>query len=233
MTPDDLAHNLAAVRARITQAAVAAGRDPSTVRLVAVTKTFPADVVRLAYDAGLRDFGENYAQEFAEKADALAHLADLRWHFIGHLQRNKARLVASRAAAVHTVDTPRLAEELGRRASETTRALDVYAQVNVGGEAQKSGCAPAELAAVLDAISAAPSLRLRGLMTVPPHTDDPTEAAPFFRALAALRDAHGGVARLPELSMGMTHDLEVAVACGATVVRVGSALFGARAPATR
>lgn len=221
-----LADNLALVRDRIARAARSAGRDPSSVHLIAVTKTWPADVVRDAYALGLRDFGENYAQEFVEKADALADLAGLRWHFIGHLQTNKARAVAPRAAAVHTVDSAKLTRELASRAAG--RVIDAFVQVNVAGETQKSGCAPADAAAVCDAIEREPALRLRGLMTVPPHTDDPEGARAPFLALAALRDALGGSARLPELSMGMTHDLEVAVACGATAVRVGSALFGSR-----
>ena len=223
-----LADNLALVRARIARAAATAGRSPDAVALIAVTKTWPAAAVREAHALGLRDFGENYAQEFVEKADALGDLAGLRWHFIGHLQTNKARVVAPRAAAVHTVDSARLARELGLRAAAVGRAVEALVQVNVAGEAQKSGCAPAEAAAVCDAIAREPALRLRGLMTVPPHTDDPAGARAPFEALAALRESLGGAARLPELSMGMTHDLEVAVACGATMVRVGSALFGSR-----
>ncbi len=225
---DELSSNLAAVRGRITAACDRAHRDPSTVRLVAVTKTWPAEVVRLAWSAGLRDFGENYAQEFADKADALADLEGLRWHFIGHLQSNKARVVAPRASVVHSIDSVKLATELGRRAESASRSIDAIVQVNVSGEASKSGCEPAELSAVLAAIEASPSLRARGLMTVPPASEVAEEAATVFRALVALRDEHGGAARLPELSMGMTHDLEVAIACGATMVRVGSALFGSR-----
>lgn len=227
-SPERIAENLAAVRARISAACDRAGRDPSSVRLVAVTKTWSAEVVRAAYAAGLRDFGENYAQEFALKASELADLDGLRWHFIGHLQTNKARMIVPVVSAVHSIDSAKLAAELGRRAEVAKRVIDAYAQVNVSGEASKSGCEPAELAAVLAAIEASPSLRLRGLMTVPPASEDANEAAPVFRALVALRDAAGGAARLPELSMGMTHDLKVAIACGATVVRVGSALFGAR-----
>lgn len=227
----ELAARLAAVQARIARAAEAAGRDPRSVALLAVTKTWPAEVVRAAYDLGLRDFGENYAGELAEKAEALRHLDGLRWHFIGHLQRNKARGVAAVAFAVQSVDSVRLAEALGARAAEQGRSLEAWVQVNVGGEAQKSGCAPEEAAAVVAAVASQPGLRLAGLMTVPPHTDDPAGAAPFFAALVALREALGGAARLPGLSMGMTHDLEVAVAAGATVVRVGSALFGARTAA--
>lgn len=229
--PTELAARLAAVQARIARAAEAAGRDPRSVALLAVTKTWPAEVVRVAYDLGLRDFGENYAGELAEKAEALRHLDGLRWHFIGHLQRNKARGVAAVAYAVQSVDSVRLAEALGARAAEQGRLLEAWVQVNVGGEAQKSGCAPDEAAAVVDAVASQPGLRLAGLMTVPPHTDDPAGAAPYFAALLALREALGGAARLPGLSMGMTHDLEVAVAAGATVVRVGSALFGARTAA--
>lgn len=227
-SPERIAENLAAVRARIDGACARAGREPSSVRLVAVTKTWPAEVVRAAYAVGLRDFGENYAQEFVDKATQLADLDGLRWHFIGHLQTNKARVIAPVVSAVHSIDSAKLAAELGRRAESAKRVIDAYAQVNVSGEASKSGCEPGELGAVLAAIEASPSLRLRGLMTVPPASEDANEAAPVFRALVALRDATGGAARMPELSMGMTHDLEVAIACGATVVRVGSALFGAR-----
>jgi pyridoxal phosphate enzyme (YggS family) len=226
--PSGVPARLAAVRARIAAAACAAGRDPASVRLVAVSKTKSASLVREAYAAGQRDFGENYVQEFLAKRAELADLAEVRWHAIGHLQTNKARDVAGAASVVHTVDSVRLATELGRRAAGRASPLEVLVQVNVGGEAQKSGCAPAELSAVLAAVAAAPTLALRGLMTVPPHTDDPAGAQPYFATLAALRAAHGGVERLPELSIGMTHDLEVAVACGATIVRVGSAIFGER-----
>ncbi len=219
---------VAAVRARIVAAADAAGRDPASVSLVAVSKTLPSAAVRAAYDAGQRDFGENYVQELLGKREALADLADLRWHFIGHLQTNKARSVAKIVHAVHSVDSVKLAVELGHRATAAGRTVEALVEVNVGGEASKSGCAPGDVGAVLDAVAREPALVLRGLMTVPPHTDDPAGAGVFFAALAALRDAHGGIGRLPELSMGMTHDLEIAVAHGATVVRVGTAIFGAR-----
>ncbi|GMV15431.1 MAG: YggS family pyridoxal phosphate-dependent enzyme [Polyangiaceae bacterium] len=227
---DDIAARLAAVHARIERAARAAGRDPSSVRLLAVSKTKPEAAIRAAYAAGQRDFGENYVQELAEKAAALTDLPDLRWHMIGHLQRNKAKQVVKLVSAIHTVDSVRLAEELGKRAAEAARdRLSVLVEVNVGGEVQKSGCAPAELGSVIAAIERAPALGLSGLMTVPPHTDDPAGARPFFDRLVALRDAHGGVARLPELSMGMTHDLEQAIGAGATWVRIGTAIFGERA----
>jgi hypothetical protein len=218
------------VRDRIARAAAAVGRDPSTVQLVAVSKTKPASQIREAYAAGQRDFGENYAQELSQKAIELADLVDLRWHFIGHLQTNKAKLVVPVAHLIHTVDSIALARELGKRAAKEARleiaGLPVLVEVNVGGEAQKHGAAPGALGEILDAIAAQPALRLRGLMTMPPH--DLEGARRAFEALVSLRGLHGGRARLPELSMGMSDDLEVAIACGATIVRVGTAIFGAR-----
>lgn len=211
------------VRARIERAATAAGRDPSTVRLVAVSKTKPASAIREAYAAGQRDFGENYAQELDQKARELADLTEIRWHFIGHLQSNKAKLVAPVAHLVHAVDSASLASALAKRAPGR---LGVLVEVNVGGEAEKHGVAPSEVGALLDAIEREPNLELRGLMTMPPH--DLALARRAFEELGALRDRHGGAARLPELSMGMSDDLEIAIACGATLVRVGTAIFGAR-----
>ena len=225
-----IAERLGLVHSRIERAAREAGRDPASVRLVAVSKTKTAAEVREAHAAGQRDFGENYVQELLVKAADLADLADLRWHFIGHLQRNKVKQVVRTLTLLHTVDSVRLADELGRRVGESGRApLPVLVEVNVGGEAQKSGCAPGELEAVLGAIERQAALRLSGLMTVPPHTDDPAGARPFFDALVRLRDRLGGASRLPELSMGMTHDLEHAVLAGSTWVRVGTAIFGERA----
>lgn len=230
MTEDQsIAGRLDEVRARVAQAARVAGRAPGSVLLLAVSKTKPLEAVRAAYDAGQRAFGENYAQELAEKADALAALPDLEWHFVGRLQTNKAKLVAARARVVHAVDSERLARELAKRAEGRARPLDVLVEVNVGGEASKGGVEPAELEAILRAIESLPALRLQGLMSIPPPTDTPEGARPFHRALAALRDAHGGASRLPELSMGMTDDLEIAIQEGATIVRVGTAIFGARA----
>ena len=225
---DSIASRLAEVRERIAQAEVRAGRGPGSVRLLAVSKLQPASALREAYAAGQRDFGENYVQELASKASELGDLPGLRLELIGHLQSNKARVVAPLAAAVHTVDTASLAAELGKRAAQRAAALPVLVEVNVGGEAQKHGCAPGDLGAVLAAIDAQPALRAVGLMTVPPASDEASAARPFFRQLRELRDAHGGAARLPELSMGMSHDLEEAIAEGATVVRVGTAIFGAR-----
>ncbi len=220
------------VRARIAAAAAAAGRPAP--RLLAVSKRQPVDALREAYAAGQRDFGENYVQELCDKARQLADLPELRLHLIGHLQRNKVKAVLGAASAVHTLDSLRLVEELARRAQverlEAGRPpLPVLVEVNVGGEAAKSGCTPGELPTLLDALSGARALELRGLMTVPPYTEEPEGARPYFERLAALREALGGAARLPELSMGMSHDLEVAIAAGATLVRVGTAIFGARA----
>jgi pyridoxal phosphate enzyme (YggS family) len=223
-----VASRLADVRARVERAAAACGRDPASVKLVAVSKTKPPDAVREAFEAGQRDFGENYAQELASKAEALADLADARWHFIGHLQTNKAKIVARHAHVVHTVDTAVLARELGQRVAREGRGpLPVLVEVNVGGEAQKAGAAPSDIAEVIAAVGAEPSLAVRGLMTMPPM-GDLAAARRVFETLVSLRNLHGGPAILPDLSMGMSDDLEVAVACGATIVRVGTAIFGPR-----
>ena len=222
---------LTSVRERIARAAVAVGRDPSEVRLVAVSKLKSTALIREAYACGQRDFGENYALELASKAEELAELTDLHWHFIGHLQSNKARFVAKAAHCIHSIDGSSLARELGKRAAKEGRGLDreplpVFVEVNVGGEAQKHGASASGLLEVLDSVDSQPSLVLRGLMTMPPPSLDAARRA--FEALVSLRALHGGARRLPELSMGMSDDLEVAIACGSTLVRVGSAIFGAR-----
>jgi PLP dependent protein len=222
-----IADALARVRDRIARAAEAASRDPGSVQLIAVSKTKPASAIREAYAAGQRDFGENYAQELAQKSEELADLPDLRWHFIGHLQSNKARLIARPAHVVHTVDTPALARELGKRVAKEPRdPLPVLVEVNVSGEPQKHGTTPSNLAALLSAVDAEPSLTLHGLMTMPPN--DLEAARRAFEALVSLRSLHGGRTRLPDLSMGMSTDLEVAIACGSTLVRVGTSIFGGR-----
>jgi pyridoxal phosphate enzyme (YggS family) len=190
---------------------------------VAVSKTQPAAAIREAYEAGQRDFGENYAQEWREKADALADLPELRWHFIGALQTNKVKYLAGRVAYVHTVDREELARELSRRFAQKAAVARVFVEVNTGGEASKAGCAPDEVPALAAAIRGLPSLELVGVMGIPPPEDDPR---PHFRALRALRDALG----VRELSMGMSGDWRVAVEEGATFVRIGSAIFGARPP---
>jgi pyridoxal phosphate enzyme (YggS family) len=225
---DEIAQRLAEVRGRIERAARTAGRDPATVRLLAVSKTKPTQSVEAAYQAGAREFGENYAQELVDKQRALAHLSGISWHFIGRLQSNKARLVAPIAAMVHAVDSQKLATELARRAEVRSTPLEVLVEVNVGDETSKGGVAPSALEGLLVAIEKIPTLRLRGLMSIPPPTEDLEAARAFHRVLRGLRDAHGGVERLPELSMGMTADLEVAIAEGATIVRVGTAIFGER-----
>ena len=202
-------------------------RLPPRVTLVAVSKTHPPEAVREAYAAGQRDFGENYAQEWRDKAAALADLPDLVWHFVGSLQTNKVKLLLGaappRAAWVHTVDREELARELSRRAAARGARVKVLLEVNVAGEPQKAGCAPEEVPRLAAAVGALPGLELRGLMCIPPAEGDPR---PHFRALRALRDRLG----LPDLSMGMTADWEAAVEEGATLVRVGTAIFGARPP---
>jgi pyridoxal phosphate enzyme (YggS family) len=219
---------LADVKRRIAVAAAACGRDEGDVKLVAVSKTKPVEAIREAYAAGQRAFGENYAQELATKREALADLVELEWHFIGHLQTNKAKLVAKAADVVHAVDSVVLARELGKRVRAAVRAhpVPVLIEVNVTAEPQKHGAAPGELAEVMAAVQAEPGLSLRGLMTMPP-LGDLAAARRTFETLRSLRSLHGA-ASLPELSMGMSADLEIAIACGATMVRVGTAVFGAR-----
>jgi pyridoxal phosphate enzyme (YggS family) len=194
---------------------------PAGVTLVAVSKTQPADAIREAYAAGQRDFGENYAQEWREKADALADLADLRWHFIGALQTNKVKVLAGRVRAIHTVDRVELAREISKRFSAKAAVAQAFLEVNTGGEASKAGCPPEEAPALAEAVRSLPGLEVVGLMTIPPPADDPR---PHFRLLRGLRDRLG----LRELSMGMSADWPIAIEEGATVIRVGTAIFGER-----
>jgi pyridoxal phosphate enzyme (YggS family) len=224
----EIAARLSEVGRRIDEAAARAGRPPGSVRLLAVSKGKPAEAIRAAYAAGQRAFGENYAQELAQKAADLADLEGIEWHFIGRLQRNKAKQVVQAARVVHAVDRADLAAELGKRAGAAGVKLRVLVEVNVSGEASKGGCPPGEASEVLGAIRASPALEAVGLMTIPPDSEDPAAARPFFAALRRLRDDHGGAAALPELSMGMTHDFPIAIEEGATLVRVGTAIFGAR-----
>ena len=216
----DVAANLAAVRARMAGAAQRAGRDPETVRLIAVTKTKPAALVRAAIDAGATDIGENYVQEASIKHAEVGEGA--RWHLIGHLQRNKAARAVEVFDCVQTVDNAALGAALSRHATAQGRLLRVLIEVRLGGEATKAGVEPDQLPALLDALRV-PSLVVDGLMTVPPP-GDPESARPHFRALREWRDRLG----LPELSMGMTDDFELAIEEGATMVRVGRAIFGPR-----
>jgi pyridoxal phosphate enzyme (YggS family) len=225
----ELAERIDAVHSRIAVAARRAGRTPDQVLLVAVSKRHPAELVREAHALGLRCFGENYAQELVGKAAQVGVLADIQWHMIGHLQTNKARLLAPVVACVQTVDSAHLARELARRVVQQERAVDVLLEVNVAGDPAKSGCAPPELGALIDAVFAeAPALKLRGLMTMPPLGEQPEQARPAFAALRELRTRHGGPSVLPDLSMGMSDDFEVAIEEGATIVRVGTAIFGQR-----
>jgi PLP dependent protein len=223
-----IAQNLEAVQQRIVRAAEVAGRSSEGIKLIAVSKAKPAEAIREAYGAGQRSFGESYAQEIEAKAERLADLPGIEWHFIGHLQSNKAKTIAPLAHLVHTVDSPSLARELARRVTRANRSvLQVLIEVNVARELQKHGISPGDLEELIQAVRAEPALDLRGLMTVPP-AHDLEVARRAFETLATLRSLHGGAGQLPELSMGMSLDLEVAVACGATLVRIGSAIFGPR-----
>ncbi len=218
--------NIAKVRARIRAAAQAAGREPSSIGLLAVSKTKPAAALREAHACGQRDFGENYLQEALGKQAELADL-DLAWHFIGPIQSNKTRALAEHFAWVHSVDRLKIAERLSAQRPANLPPLNVCLQVNVSGEASKSGCAPEALPALAAAVAALPSLRLRGLMAIPEPTSDPSAQRAAF---ARLRELQEGLPQsLDTLSMGMSDDLEAAIAEGATWVRIGSALFGARA----
>lgn len=228
--PAAIAQRLASVTARLRSAEARAGRAPGSVRLIAVSKFHPATSIRAAYEAGQRDFGENYPQELAQKAAELADLPDLRWHMIGHLQSNKVRLVIPHLRCLHTVDSAHAITELARRSALAQRRLSVLVQVNIGDEAQKFGCDPRELEEVLTAVESAPTLLLSGLMTLPPELEGEEAQRGPFAALRALQTKHGGPSRLPELSMGMSADLEAAVLEGATMVRIGTAIFGHRPP---
>jgi len=229
-----IAQNIAAVRERVASAARRAGRSPDQIALMAVSKTQPQERIREAYDAGQRLFGENRVQEFAGKAGALRDLNAAEWHMIGHLQTNKAAKTAELFHAVDSVDSLKLAEKLDAAARSLGRKLGVLVEINVGGEAAKSGVAP-DSPALEELLLAAPRLEalvFRGLMTVPPFTDDPQCARPYFRRLRELRETIA-VRRLPaiamnQLSMGMSHDFEVAIEEGSTCVRVGTAIFGER-----
>jgi len=222
---------LADVRRRIARAASRAGRDPSTVRLVAVSKTFPATFVRDAVAAGHTDFGENKVQEGLQKIDATADL-HLRWHLIGHLQSNKARKAAERFDVLQSIDSPELLRRVDDPARAAARKLDVLVQVDLAGEETKYGAKEEDLPAIFEAAAAATHARTVGLMLLPPAFDDPELVRPYFRGLNDVRNrlASFGVppSMLVELSMGMSHDFEIAVEEGATIVRVGSAIFGDR-----
>ena len=226
----DLDHNLAAVQQRIALAAQLASRDPRSVTLLAVSKTFPAEDVRAAHAAGQRMFGENYVQESLTKIEALADLrASLEWHFIGPLQSNKTRPVAENFDWVHSVDRLKIAQRLAEQRPAHMPPLNVCLQVNVSGEASKAGVSPAEAAEVAHAIAVLPQLRLRGLMSIPePAGTIDAQRLPHRQLRELFEQLRADGLELDTLSMGMSSDLEAAVLEGATIVRVGTAIFGAR-----
>jgi pyridoxal phosphate enzyme (YggS family) len=222
---------LADVRERIARAAGRARRDPASIRLVAISKTFDAEHVRAAADTGQVDFGENKVQEGLQKMEGTAGLP-IRWHLVGHLQSNKARKAAARFDTIHSVDALELAGKLDQAAAAAGRTLELLAQVDLAGEATKHGAREDELLAIFEAARAFRAASLKGLMLLPPAVEDPEEARYYFRALSSVREhlMARGVDRsmLTELSMGMSHDFEIAVEEGATLVRVGTAIFGSR-----
>jgi pyridoxal phosphate enzyme (YggS family) len=215
-----LKEKLEQVETRIANAAARAGRQRSDITLLAVTKKFPAALIRDAYSLGLREFGENYAQEFEGKRAELADCEGSRFHLIGHLQSNKSKIAAEIFAVIQTVDSQKLA----RRLDAEQKPLDVMIEVKLSSEEAKAGAAPEEVPALVEVIRGCAHLRLLGLMTMPPWSDDAEPSRPYFARLRALADANG----LKQLSMGMSHDLEVAIEEGATMVRIGTALFGPR-----
>lgn len=215
-----LNERLSQVEERIQSAVNRAGRKRDEITLIAVTKKFPAEVTREAYELGLRCFGENYVQEFERKHPSLADLAGAEFHLIGHLQSNKSRVAGDIFQVIETVDS----EKLARRLDQLNRPLEVMIEVKLSHEESKEGATPESVPALIAAIRACPNLRLTGLMTMPPWCDDPEVTRPYFRELAALARLHG----LTKLSMGMSHDLEAAIEEGSTHIRVGTALFGPR-----
>ena len=218
-------------RARVADAAARAGRSPADVLLIAVSKTFPIEAVRAAYDAGQRDFGENRVQDALQKIDASADM-DIRWHLIGHLQSNKARRAAERIALIHSIDSVDLLRRIEAAAAEASRRPQLLVQVDLAAEATKHGAAPEIVPAIFDEGRHCTAAELVGLMLLPPLAENPDDARPWFRRLRELRDRllDGGVpsSMLRQLSMGMSHDFEVAIEEGATMVRVGTAIFGHR-----
>lgn len=215
-----LKENLERVRERIAKAASRAGRNPDSITLIAVTKKFPAAIIRESYELGLREFGENYVQEFEDKAPELQGLPGAHFHLIGHLQSNKSKKAAELFQVIQTVDSAKLS----RRLAETGVPLEVMIEVKLSGEDAKSGADASELAGVIEAIRASPRLNLTGLMTMPPWTEDQELSRPYFAQLRKLAEEH----KLSGLSMGMSHDLEAAIEEGSTRVRIGTALYGPR-----
>jgi hypothetical protein len=223
--------NVAQVRERIAAACRRSGRGPDDVRLVAVSKTFPPESIRAAYEAGLRDFGENRVQEAAAKRPALSELS-ITWHLVGHLQTNKAKAARELFHWVHSVDSFRLAQKLDQATASGGGRLPVLLEVNLGGEGSKAGVGESEIIQLAEQINQLATLEVRGLMVIPPFFDDPEQVRPYFRRLRELAreiDARNiAHVSMRELSMGMSHDFEVAIEQGATIIRVGTAIFGPR-----
>ncbi len=231
MNSEHIAHNLETVRRELHKACIDAGRAPKDVALLAVSKTHPAQFIQQAYQAQQRCFGESYAQELASKAAELAALGDIDFHFIGHLQSNKARMVAAHASWIHSVHSLKLLETLSAESVRTGRTLQVLFEVHLSPEESKSGCSPDLLPQLVEAALELPGVEPRGLMTMPPWDDDPEVARPYFRKLRELRDKLRdayAIESFEQLSMGMSHDFKVAVQEGSTIVRVGTAIFGNR-----
>jgi PLP dependent protein len=232
VTVSSIAGRLAAITSRVAGAARRAGRDPGGITVIAVSKTFPAAAVRAAYEAGQRDFGENKVQEGESKIAETADLPGLRWHLIGHLQSNKARRAAGAFGVIQTIDSPALLERVDLAAAEQGTAPEVLIQADLAGEATKFGAAEADVEALARQAAAARAVRLAGLMILPPWHDNPEDSRPWFARLRRLRDrlVSAGIPAhaLRHLSMGMSHDFEIAIEEGATMVRLGTAIFGAR-----
>ncbi len=231
MTADQIAERYQEVRNRVSRACRRSGRNPSEVTIVGVTKGHPAEIVRRALSAGIVDLGENYVQELVEKQEELgAEVEELRWHYIGHLQRNKAKFLASFIHMIHSIDSERLALEVNRQGEKEGRKIPVLLQVNTSGESSKFGCYPGGAMTIAERIAEMEYLDLRGLMTLAAFADDPETVRSMFRLLRDTRNLINDRVglELPHLSMGMTNDFEVAVEEGATMVRIGTAIFGER-----
>ena len=226
----DISSNIRLIRQRMGVACARCGRDPQSVRLMAVSKTVAPERIRQALDAGVTLLGENYVQEAREKIPAIGHVAE--WHMIGHLQTNKVKYVVNLFDWIHSVDRLELARELDKRAGQNNRRLNVLIEVNVSGEESKSGIEATQALELVQQVSLLPNINLRGLMTMPPYSDNPENSRPYFQALRKLRDDISAAdipnIHMDELSMGMTDDFEVAIEEGATIIRVGRAIFGNR-----
>jgi len=226
----DISSNVSLIRQRMEVACARCGSDPQSVRLMAVSKTVAPERIRQALDAGVTLLGENYVQEAREKIPAIGHVAE--WHMIGHLQTNKVKYVVNLFDWIHSVDRLELARELDKRAGQNNRRLNVLIEVNVSGEESKSGIEQTQALELVRQVSLLPHINLRGLMTMPPYSDNPENSRPYFQALRKLRDDISAAdipgIRMDELSMGMTDDFEVAIEEGATIIRVGRAIFGNR-----